>query len=165
MAQALLRTDSEMAAIYARHKGMLYCVCMTYMKNPADAEDAVQETFFRLIKAGTPFVGAEHEKAWLIRTASNVCKNALQHTWRRRTALSDAESLANTDDTLSSDVFEAVTALPDKYKAVVYLYYYEGYDSAEIARMLEKPPSTVRNYLHDARGILKKQLGDDFCES
>lgn len=61
-------------------------------------------------------------------------------------------------------MIEAVLALPDKYKTVVVLYYYEGYTSAEIAEILQKPPSTVRNYLHEARTILKKRLGDDFYE-
>jgi RNA polymerase sigma-70 factor (ECF subfamily) len=53
-------------------------------------------------------------------------------------------------------------SLPDKYKSVVYLYYYEGYDSVEISRILGKPQSTIRNYLHEARGVLRKKLGGDF---
>jgi RNA polymerase sigma-70 factor (ECF subfamily) len=54
--------------------------------------------------------------------------------------------------------------LPHKYKSVVYLYYYEGYSSVEIAEILHKPQSTIRNHLHEARAILKERLGDDFNE-
>lgn len=54
--------------------------------------------------------------------------------------------------------------LPDKYKAIVFLYYYEGYSSVEITNMLKKHQSTVRNYLREARCILKERLNDDFDE-
>jgi RNA polymerase sigma-70 factor (ECF subfamily) len=76
MAKSLLRTDNEIAAIYGRHMKTVYRVCFAYMKNPADTEDAVQDAFFRLIKTGTPFESEEHEKAWLIRTATNEGKGA-----------------------------------------------------------------------------------------
>ena len=64
----------------------------------------------------------------------------------------------------TDDIFQVVMELPEKYKTVVYLYYYEGYTSVEIAGILKKPQSTIRNYLHEARAILKERLGDDFDE-
>ena len=75
MAKSLLRTDREIAEIYERHKKTVFRVCFAYMKNTADTEDAVQDTFFQLIKTGKPFESEEHEKAWLIRTATNICRN------------------------------------------------------------------------------------------
>lgn len=83
MSKSLLRTDKEIAEIYKRHSKTVYRVCFAYMKNPADTEDAVQDTFFQLIKSGPAFESEEHEKAWLIRTATNICKNVLRHWWRR----------------------------------------------------------------------------------
>lgn len=74
MSKSLLRTDKEIAEIYKRHSKTVYRVCFAYMKNPADTEDAVQDTFFQLIKSGPAFESEEHEKAWLIRTATNICK-------------------------------------------------------------------------------------------
>lgn len=71
MSNSLLRTDKEIAEIYTRHSKTVYRVCFAYMKNPADTEDAVQDTFFQLIKSGPAFESEEHEKAWLIRTASS----------------------------------------------------------------------------------------------
>ncbi len=164
MSGSLLRTDKEIAEIYTRHGKTVYRVCFAYMKNPADAEDAVQETFFRLIRSGPAFDSEEHEKAWLIRTASNVCKNTLRHWWRRRENIDDCHDLPSSDHPEIDDVFQAVLELPAKYKAVIYLYYYEGYSGTEIAGMLKKPQSTVRNHLHEARALLRERLGDDFNE-
>ncbi|MBR6323062.1 MAG: RNA polymerase sigma factor [Lachnospiraceae bacterium] len=158
------RTGSEISEIYARHLKTVYRVCYAYMKNPADTEDAVQDTFVRLIRSAPVFASEEHEKAWLIRTASNVCKNALRHWWRKRENIEDYTNLAGESTLEIDEVFQAVMALPEKYKTVVYLYYYEGYTGAEIADLLQKPASTVRNYLHEARGILRERLGEDFNE-
>ena len=162
MSDSLLRTDKEIAEIYIRHSKMLYRICFAYMKNPMDTEDAVQETFFHLVSSGPAFVSAEHEKAWLIRTASNICKNALRHWWRKRENIEDFQDIQSEETVETDEVFQAVMDLPEKYKTVVYLYYYEGYPGAEIAGILNKPQSTIRNSLRDARAFLKERLGDDF---
>ncbi|MBR5683418.1 MAG: RNA polymerase sigma factor [Ruminococcus sp.] len=164
MFRSLLRTDKEIEELYERHSKTVYRVCYAYMKNPADTEDAVQETFYRLINKGPWFKSAEHEKAWLIRTAANICKDELKH-WRRKCEDIDEHTELRTGDSIETDeVLEAVMELPDKYKTVIYLYYYEGYNSAEIAEILKKPGSTVRNHLHEARGLLKERLGEYFNE-
>ena len=164
MAKSLLRTDREIAEIYERNKKTVYRVCFAYMRNMADTEDAVQNTFFQLIKAGKPFESAEHEKAWLIRTATNICKNILRNWWHKRENLDDHQNLRGDVNIKNDDVFNVVLGLPDKYKTVVYLYYYEGYNSIEISKILEKPQSTIRNHLHEARSILREKLGGDFYE-
>ena len=159
--QQLLVFDVGMGTeLYARHKSTVWRVCFAYLKNASDTEDAVQETFIRLIKSGPVFESEEHEKAWLIRTASNVCKNMLGHWWHKRESIEQLRDLPGKETPDTSDVLEAVTALPYKYKAAVYLYYYEGYTGAEIAKILQKPQSTVRNHLREARIILKEGLGD-----
>ena len=164
MAKSLLRTDREIAEIYERHKKTVYRVCFAYMKNPTDTEDAVQDTFFQLIKTGKSFESEEHEKAWLIRTATNICKNVVRNWWRKRENLDDYHNLQGSESIESDDLLSVVMGLPDKYKAVVYLYYYEGYDSAEISNTLGKPQSTIRNHLHEARNLLRKTIGGDFNE-
>lgn len=139
----LLRTDKDIEDIYRRYVDMLYRVAYSFMKNSADAEDMVQETFIRLLRSGTSFASEQHEKAWLIVTVSNLCKSALRSPWQRREAL------------------DAVLALPEDYKLPVYLYYYEGYPTADIARMLDVAPATVRSRLNRARKKLKLTLGGD----
>ena len=163
MPRSLLRTDKEIAEIYERHSKTVYRVCFAYMKNPMDTEDAVQETFIRLITKKPRLESEEHEKAWLIRTAANICKDELKHWWRKHENIDDHLDLQAEDMPQTDDVFQAVMQLPDKYKTVIYLYY-EGYDSVEIAKILKKPKSTIRNHLHEARNLLKERLGEYIYE-
>ena len=159
MSKSLWRTDKEIAEIYERHKQTVYRVCFAYMKNPMDTEDAVQETFYRLISKNPVLESAEHEKAWLIRTAANICKDELKHWWRKHEDIDDHPEIEAADTAETDDVLRAVTELPDKYKTVIYLYYYEGYNSAEIAGILRKPKATIRYHLSEARKLLKERLG------
>ncbi|MBR3342913.1 MAG: RNA polymerase sigma factor [Solobacterium sp.] len=164
MKETLRRTDKEITEIYMRNRQTVYRVCYAYMKNPADTEDAVQDTFVQMIRKGPVFENEEHEKAWLIRTAENVCRNVLRYWWRRHEDIDDHYDLQSPDHSEADSLMQTVMALPDKYKTVVYLYYYEGYSSAEIAGMLGRPQSTIRNYMTEARRLLKERSGDDFDE-
>ena len=147
-----------------KYSDMVYRLALSRTRNKENSEDVFQEVFLRISKRIPDFESEEHEKAWLIRTATNICKNALRHWWRRRENIEDFHDLPGSEDIKTDEVLQTVMDLPDKYKAVVYLYYYEGYSSVEIAEILKKPRSTVRNYLHEARAILKERLGDDFDE-
>lgn len=141
---------------YRRHFQMLYRICYLYLHTAADAEDAVAAVFVRYLERGEIFSDAEREKAWLIVTAKNVCKSELRRHRRRDTALedaADAEAPQTSDDTLS-----VLLGLSDKYKAVLYLFYYEDRTTAEIARLLGKKESTVRSLLTRGRELLRKQL-------
>ncbi len=159
-----LRTGKEISEIYERQVKTVWRVCCAYMKNDADTEDAVQETFFRLVRSGPAFESEAHEKAWLIRTAGNVCKNMLKHWWRKSESLDDHLERPAPEKEFSGDVLDAVLSLPDRYKAAVYLYYYEGRSGKEIAEQLHTPHSTIRNHLIEARALLRERLGDDFDE-
>jgi len=158
MQTSLSRAGKEIAEVYNRHKNTIYRICFAYMKSAPDTEDAVQDTFCNLMRSGMAFQSEEHEKAWLIRTASNVCKNAVKHWWRKGEPL-DVHGELSTHDVYDVDeTLQAVLDLPDMYKTAVYLYYYEGYNSTEIATILEKPQSTIRYYLLEARKLLRKVL-------
>jgi len=133
------------------------------MKSSQDAEDMVQDTFVKLINSGKQFESPEHEKAWLIVTASNLCKSELRRHRRREEDISEYQDLAS-EDGEHSETMDAIMALPAEYKAAVYMYYYEGYSTAEIAKMLSKSEGTVRSLLHRARKRLKKMLGGEFDE-
>jgi RNA polymerase sigma-70 factor (ECF subfamily) len=146
---------------YERYFNMVYQVCFSYLKNAADAEDAVADVFEKLLKHGLSFKNAEHEKAWLLRTAINHCKDVLKHWWRMRANIDDYENLETADPYQGNELMKLILELPDRYKDVVYLYYYEGYSTVEIAKMLRKPKSTIRNHLHEARGILKGAIEDE----
>ena len=158
MKETLLRTDKEITEIYMRHRQTVYRVCYAYMKNPADTEDAVQDTFVQMIRKGPMFENEQHEKAWLIRTAENVCRNALRHWWRRHEDIDDHYDLQSPDHSEADRLMQAVMALPDKYKTVVYLYYYEGYSQEEIGKILGITRTAVQTRMQRARAILEKEL-------
>jgi len=147
--------------IYERHVNMIYQVSFSYMKNKADTEDIVEDVFVNLLKTKITFQSMEHEKAWLLRTAINLCKNSLKHWRRKNVDIDDYQSLQSETPLVISETFRAVMELPDKYKEVIYLHYYEGYTSAEIAQILKKNQSTIRNHLQEARKILKEVLENE----
>ena len=108
------------------------------------------------------FENERHERSWLTTTAMNICKDKLKHWWRQKvTDLDEAAEQMAAEPDEKSEVVEAVMALPVKYKEVVWLHYYEGYQTDEIALMLKRSPSTVRGQLRDARAKLKLTLGGE----
>ena len=143
---------------YNRHVDMVYRVCYSFMKNQTDTEDMVQETFLRLLSNQKKFADERHEKAWLIVTASNLCKDTLKKWWRTNENIDDYPDLPQKTNG-SSAVMEAILSLSDDYKTVVYMYYYEGYSTAEIAQFLGCPDATVRSRLARARKQLQAMLG------
>lgn len=152
-----LRTDNGFLETYHLYVDMVYHICLMYMKNKYDAEDIVQETFVKLLKRGQDFEREEHKKAWLIVTATNLCKDQLKHWWQKRKSLEEYEGSDHRE--LVDTTLMAVMELPKKYRIVVYLYYYQGYNSTEIAAILKKPSSTIRSNLSKAKSLLKKTLG------
>lgn len=159
MKKTLVGTKKEtvFADVYERYADDIYRLCFSFLKNEMDAEDAVQETFFRFYHSEKPFDSEAHIKAWLIVTSSNYCKNLLKHWWRKRKDIDEYAEIIG-KETKRDEMFELVMKLPEKYKTAVYLYYYEEYDSKQIAKMLNKPASTIRTYLQKARKMLKAEL-------
>ena len=145
--------------IYEQYHPQMEQTALRILKNQHDAEDAVQETFLRLLRSA-PELGSEtHEKAWLIVTARNVCKNELARARRREVPLEEAPAHYVPE---LSDTLLALRSLPEKYRLPLYLYYYEGYSTAETAEMLGKPAATVRSDLRRGRERMKALLGGDF---
>ncbi len=145
---------------YERHYLMVYRLCYTYMKNRYDAEDCTEDVFVKVLSGGFSFNDETHEQKWLAVTAINLCKDRLRHWFRRIVApIDEAETLAGAPVPEPDETLDAVLKLPAKYKDVIYLHYYLGYETDTIAEMLGKPPSTVRNHLSEARALLKKKLG------
>lgn len=159
MKSSLLCADKEMTHLYDQYVNMVYQICFLYLKNKADTEDAVQTTFIQLLKQKKPFQNEEHVKAWLIRTASNICKNQLKHWWRKNEEISTLNGVGIQDKV--DYTLEALLTLPEKYKTVIYLYYYMGYTSEEIAQMLKQKHATTRSLLSRGRERLKKMIGGE----
>ena len=153
-----IRTGEEVAALYRRHVGMVYQICLMLMKNVPDAEDATQTVFRKVMEYDKPFRDPEHEKAWLIVTARNECKNQLKHWWRKKRASEEALEHLTWEQPEDGELWDYILSLPEKYRMVLYLHYYQGYTSLETAEILGKNPSTVRTWLVQARWKLKEIL-------
>ena len=132
-----------------------------YLHDLAGAEDILQDTLIRLMKTNPVFTSPDHEKAWLLRVAINLCKNRLKSFWAKYSELSEEFP----DDPMSSDeiiLLDLVSKLPVKYREVIHLFYYEDYSINEIAVLLQKNKSTIRSLLHRAREKLKIHLKGDY---
>ncbi len=147
--------------IYSRHGDRVYKICYLYMKNKPETEDMVQETFVRLINSGVIFANQAHEEGWLVMTASNVCKNALDYWFRSRRVDYDDFSQIQALEPKERDLLEMVLELPTKYKLVIYLYYYIGYSTKEIADLTKLTETAIRSQLARGRKLLKKHLGGE----
>lgn len=131
----------------------------TYLKNTHDAQDVCQTVFVKLLAEPRAFESAEHERAYILQMAANTCKDLLKSPWRKRTC--DLEACAQVPAPESGDgaVLAAVNELPAHYRSVIYLFYYEGYQAAEIGKILGVPTATVHTRLARGRAKLKDILG------
>ncbi|MBQ2903920.1 MAG: sigma-70 family RNA polymerase sigma factor [Clostridia bacterium] len=136
---------------------MLFRICYSILCNKHDAEDALQETFLRYMLKAPLFKDSDHEKAWLIKVATNISKNMCRFNARHATEnFDDLKSIGIRDD--DKDIFELIMHLPSKYKIVLDLYYIEGYKANEIAEITNTSPVTVRKRLQYGRKMLKNEI-------
>ena len=142
--------------LFDRYGDTVYRVALGYLRSPQEAEDAVQTIFLRLLERDTQVYPGK-ERAFLTKMSINHCKNVLSATKRRDTVpLEEAVLLAQPED---QELFRTVMDLPEQYRTVVCLHYFEGYSFQEIARLLRIGPSAVSMRLHRARNMLKQQVG------
>ena len=128
-------------------------------RNRSEAEDAVQNTFLKLMTSAPNFTDEEHIRRWLIRVAVNESKNFLKSAWRRNVSyLDELENEPVRDSSRDDGLLDVIGSLPVKYSSVLHLFYYEGYRCSEIAELLHISESNVQTRLMRARNMLKKQL-------
>ena len=151
---------------YADH---IYAIAFNYFKNPYDADDIVQEVLLKLYQNEPGFESEEHLKHWLLRVAVNQCKKISLSAWHRRNVSLEtwqenipeacgeefAETAARRDE-----ILQGILKLPKKYRIVIHLYYYEDYDTKEIAGALNMKEATVRTRLARGRKLLKEVFSD-----
>jgi len=138
-----------------RYGDMLYRLCLIMLKNESDAEDAVQETYIKFFQKAPPFKSKDHQKAWLIRVATNKCRDILRFR-ARHPQIEDAEIRDIVSDPTDSGILEALTALPEKFRLVLTLYYIEGYRIGDIAKILAISSSAVKMRLQKGRRLLEE---------
>lgn len=151
-----MNDTNRLEALIDRYENTLLRAALAILGDPFEAEDAVQDTFLRYLEKRPDFREEGHEKAWLLTVCANGCKSRLrQRKSRPTTELPDTYPAPDPD---SGAVAEAVFALPANQRAAVHLFYYEGYSTQEIARILGQRPGTVRSHLSRARETLRRVL-------
>lgn len=144
-----------------QYQDMVYRIAFQYFGNGADAEDITQDAFVKLYTWKEPFEGAEHLRRWLIRVTVNLCKDVLKSPWRKRRASMDALSDMPVFQEPEEDaLYREVLRLPEKYRVVLELFYYEELSTKEIAEVLNVRRSAVTTRLFRARELLKQRLAE-----
>ena len=151
------KTEFDNAA--RQYQDMVYRIALHHFADSFDAEDAVQEVFLRLFIWGKPFESGEHLRRWLIRVTVNHCRDVLKSPWRkRRVSLDTLPDQPVFDAPEQGELYQAVMALPEKYRVTLYLFYYEELSTKEIAELLGLRQTAVTTRLSRGRELLKKRL-------
>lgn len=162
-----MRAKEDIEAAMRRHADTVWRVCALHFTERQDAQDAFQNAFLKYALAdGVRFENEEHRKAWLIRTASNACKDILRASARRTVRQTDADRLAavasvdasSQPGSFASEVVDAIRSLDDPPRTPLYLSVYEGYTAPEIADLLEAPVNTVYTWISRGKTALRGLL-------
>lgn len=153
-------TENYIHYLIDKYADMLIRISYSYMKNMSDAEDITQDVFIRFLEKKPDFENVNHEKAWLLRIAINLCKDKLKSAYFKNTTHLEGDFIDTTKD--DDEIIQAVLTLPLKYRSIVLLYYYEDYSISEISNILNIKESTVGSQLSRGRKLLKSILREDF---
>jgi len=160
-----LKSEEDLKRVMEAYGDMVRRICFVHLKNRHDTEDVCQNVYMKYLLHAGSFENAEHEKAWFARVAINACTDWLRSLSRRRwVALEVIAEEKDSLDSSSAEILEIVLKLPEKYRNVIYLHYYEEYTAAEIAEILRTKESTVYTWLSRAKGILRDKLGGEWHE-
>ena len=154
-------TNGRAEMILTRFGDSILRYAYTYLHNMSDAEEVLQDTLVQFLKTAPEFESENHEKAWLLRVAANLSKNRIRYNKLRETDELNDELVAEEREDLSF-VWEAGKSLPVKYREVIHLFYHEGYQTAQIAKVLGRNESTVRSDLRRGREKLKEVLKGEY---
>lgn len=141
--------------VYERYGPSLYRFCLLQMKNPADAEDLLQDVLIKRLYQAPKFKSPEHERNWLFQVALNLCRDEWRRHRRSELPLEAAVNVPLPPAELS--LLEQAAGLPEKQRTALHLYYYEGYSVQEIARLLGVTAPTVKMRLKRGREALRKE--------
>lgn len=149
-------SDVDKRFVVEKYFDMIYKLALSQTKSRDFADDVVQEVFLRFLKSDKCFEGDEHIKAWLIRVTINCSHNVFSNSWAQKTVPLTEDIVFDTEE--KGDVYYAVMELPQKYRAVIHLFYYEDMSIEEIAKALGLNGSTVKSQLSRGRKMLREKL-------
>ena len=143
-----------------KYSNMVYRLAYFYTNSKYDADDIYQDVFLKYLQNKKQYENEEHKKAWLIKVTINSCKKMWFSSWKRKiVSLNDNEIKFEMEDDIG--LYNEIKKLPQKYRAVIHLFYYEQYSIKDISKVLEQKESTIRTWLTRARKILKNQIKEE----
>ena len=162
MAETFVQNES-IETVIQRYKATVYSVALSYVNNREDADDIFQEVFLIYFRTNPQFKEEEHRKAWLIRTTINCSKRVVDSTYRKRTVpLDEMEEESFQFQTKEENaVYVALQALPEKYRTVLHLFYFEDMSIDMICKVLDLKSSTVKVQLMRGREMMKEKLKEE----
>ena len=171
-----MHKENSQEEVIRRNSDLVYRLAFSLVKSKADADDIYQDVFWQYLRRIPIFENEQHEKAWFIRVTVNRCKNHWKSPWMKRraelheeaglyveartgegTVSMSGEHTAEAEENLA--LIETVRQLPEKYRVVIHLFYYEEMSVEESGRITGSRASTVRTRLTRARRMLKERLG------
>ena len=151
---------ADIERVIEQYSDMVYRIALTRTGTKENAEDIYQDVFMKYSQKKPKFESFAHEKAWLIRVTINLTKNFNNSSWSKKVVNLDENMVFETPE--ETGVFEVVCKLPQNYKTVIYLMYYEGYKINEIAKIMKKKEGTIKTWAYRARQLLKNNLEGGF---
>ncbi len=154
---------AEFRELYDRQISRVYRLALLLLGSVADAEDVAQTVFLKIWEKNPKFRDADHETAWVLTTTRNQCRDLQKSYYRKhRTAIEDApEKAVSFVSDADNEIWQALQSLPEKYRVVLYLYYYEGYPVKELSILLSRRESTLQTQLATGRKLLKESLKEE----
>ena len=155
-----MQREVYLSKMIEEYADMVYRIALTRCQSIENAEDIFQDVFMKFSEKNPKFENKEHEKAWFIRVTINLSKNIKSSTWNKKIVRLDENIEFNTEE--ENEIYGIVCNLPQNYRTVIYLLYYEGYKVNEISKLMGKPEGTIKTWLFRAREILKEKIEGGF---
>ena len=157
-----MKSTEDVNRVVEEYADMVQRICFVHLKNSHDTEDVFQNVYMKYLLYEGSFESREHEKAWFARVTINACTDWLRSLSRRKwVPLSVLNEESRSLDAESAEILESVLKLPEKYRNVIYLHYFEGYSAVEIAGILGRKENTIYTWLSRAKEMLRKRLGGE----
>ncbi len=155
-----MQREVYLSKMIEEYADMVYRIALTRCQSIENAEDIFQDVFMKFSEKNPKFENKEHEKAWFIRVTINLSKNIKSSAWNKKIVRLDENIEFNTEE--ENEIYGIVCNLPQNYRTVIYLLYYEGYKVNEISKLMGKPEGTIKTWLFRAREILKEKIEGGF---
>ena len=155
--------EQEVRRVVKTYADMIKRISYNYLQSTYDSEDICQSVFLKYITAESSFANKDHEKAWLIRTTINACHDLRKSSFFKKTVELTEAADKEMPEANNSGIMEEIKRLPVNYRTAIYLFYFEGYSTEEVADIMGKRKTAVSKYLSRGRKILKDTLSDEYA--